>query len=66
MGEEPAIPAPDYEEKEEKRDIWGNARRYRGSLEGSGSARETLKAVLKNRPPVAEIVKEITKVVTSY
>ena len=34
--------------------------RYRG---GQGEARETLKAAMKNRPPVAEIVKEITKVV---
>ena len=34
-------------------------RRYRGQ----GEARETLKAAMKNRPPVAEIVKEITKVV---
>ena len=34
------------------------AQRYRGQ----GEARETLKAAMKNRPPVAEIVKEITKV----
>ena len=33
-------------------------KRYRGQ----GEARETLKAAMKNRPPVAEIVKEITKV----
>ena len=36
-----------------------NSKRYRGQ----GEARETLKAAMKNRPPVAEIVKEITKVV---
>ena len=36
-----------------------NSQRYRGQ----GEARETLKAAMKNRPPVAEIVKEITKVV---
>ena len=35
-----------------------NSQRYRGQ----GEARETLKAAMKNRPPVAEIVKEITKV----
>ena len=33
--------------------------RYRGQ----GEPRETLKVAMKNRPPVAEIVKEITKVV---
>jgi len=61
----PPIPAPDYEERltkaesrKENGDLWGNARRYRGQ----GEARETLKAAMKNRPPVAEIVKEITKV----
>ena len=59
---EPPIPAPDYEGK----DVWGGARRYRGGQGelGGGSSRDTLKAVVKNRPPVADIVREITKVIT--
>ena len=69
----PSIPLPDYQKekplrKPEERDLWGNANRFRGSQDnlklprGQVAPTETLKHVLKTRPPVSEFVKEITKV----
>ena len=58
-----------------ERDVWSNANRFRGSQtildlgkEGGKLPRgpimptETLKQVMKTRPPISEVVKEITKV----
>ena len=49
----PATPSPDYarEKSPAKRDLWGNARRYRGKQE-SADPRRTLKEALKNRSVV--------------
>jgi len=58
----PATPSPDYarEKSPAKRDLWGNARRYRGKQE-SADPRRTLKEALKNRPPVSQFIREITR-----
>ena len=48
----PATPSPDYEERERNpmdRDLWGNARRYRGKQESAADPTRTLKEALKNR-----------------
>jgi len=60
----PATPSPDYEESEKnpmERDLWGNARRYRGKQESSTDPTRTLKEALKNRPPVSQFIREITR-----
>ena len=46
----PATPSPDYarEKNPAERDLWGNARRYKGKQE-SADPRRTLKEALKNR-----------------
>ena len=51
----PATPSPDYarEKCPVERDLWGNARRYRGKQE-SGNPTRTLKEALKNRLAVYE------------
>jgi len=60
----PATPSPDYEERERhpmERDLWGNARRYRGKQESAADPTRTLKEALKNRPPVSQFIREITR-----
>ena len=61
--------------RSKERDVWSNANRFRGSQTildfGKESGKlprgqilptETLKQVMKTRPPISEVVKEITKV----
>ena len=60
----PATPSPDYEEREKnpmERDLWGNARRYRGKQESATDPTRTLKEALKNRFAVHYIYEEEEK-----
>ena len=62
----PAIPAPDYEGDQQRpggRDVWGGAVRYRGASQpAQPGPTETLKQAVRSRPPVKEVIREITKV----
>ena len=60
----PATPSPDYEEREKnpmERDLWGNARRYRGKQESATDPTRTLKEALKNRFAVHVCMKKKKK-----